>query len=231
MPVDLGPWDVTYEDVARWYDSLTCTTRGAYVYRTSLRVFYRWAYKAGRVFVDPSLDLPTVRTIDQSRMPADDRDYADALSAAGEREELMLRLGAELGLRRAEIAQVHARDVHDAPDGAWLRVLGKGGKLRHLPLPDDLAEVIRERAGRGFLFRGDDRGHLSPRYVGKIASGLLPPGVTLHSLRHRFATRAYAADRDVFAVQQLLGHAQANTTQRYVKVPSSALRATVAAAR
>ena len=71
----------------------------------------------------------------------------------------------------------------------------------------------------------------SPRYVGKIASGLLPPGVTLHSLRHRFATRAYAADRDVFAVQQLLGHAQANTTQRYVKVPSSALRSTVAAAR
>ena len=51
-----------------------------------------------------------------------------------------LRLGAELGLRRAEIAQVHARDVQDAPDGAWLRVLGKGGKLRHLPLPDDLAE-------------------------------------------------------------------------------------------
>ena len=330
----LGPWDVTHEDVERWYDSLTCSPRGAYVYRTSLRVFYRWAYRAGRVFVDPteatsrrqlrhdppaswvqpieayrrwmvsagftrqtidtrmqwlvrmarelpvagpwdatgdvlvewhsghrwgretarsvrytvrsfygwaheaghvqdnpSLALPTIRTMDQSRMPADDRDYGDALAAAGPREALILRLGAELGLRRAEIAQVHARDVQDAPDGAWLRVLGKGGKLRHLPLPDDLAEVIRERAGRGFLFRGDDRGHLSPRYVGKIASGLLPPGVTLHSLRHRFATRAYAADRDVFAVQQLLGHAQANTTQRYVKVPSSALRATVAAAR
>lgn len=230
LPVS-GPWDASADDLIEWHSGHRWGRETARSVRNTVRSFYRWAHEAGHVAVDPSLDLPTVRTIDQSRMPADDRDYADALSAAGEREELMLRLGAELGLRRAEIAQVHARDVHDAPDGAWLRVLGKGGKLRHLPLPDDLAELIRERAGRGFLFRGNDRGHLSPRYVGKITSNLLPQGVTLHALRHRFATRAYAVDRDVFAVQQLLGHARADTTQRYVRVPSSALRSTVTAAR
>lgn len=201
LPV-AGPRDATGDVLVEWHSGHRWGRETARSVRYTVRSFYGWAHEAGHVQDNPSLALPTIRTMDQSRMPADDRDYGDALAAAGPREALILRLGAELGLRRAEIAQVHARDVQDAPDGAWLRVLGKGGKLRHLPLPDDLAEVIRERAGRGFLFRGDDRGHLSPRYVGKIASGLLPPGVTLHSLRHRFATRAYAADRDVFAVQQ-----------------------------
>lgn len=52
----------------------------------------------------------------------------------------------------------------------------------------------------------------------------LPDGVTGHALRHRFATKAYAVNRDLFAVQQLLGHASPNTTQAYVKVPEESLR-------
>lgn len=51
----------------------------------------------------------------------------------------------------------------------------------------------------------------------------------MHQLRHRFATRAYSVDRDVFTVQELLGHASPATTRRYVLVPRSALRATVKA--
>lgn len=50
---------------------------------------------------------------------------------------------------------------------------------------------------------------------------------TPHPLRHRFATRAYAVDRDLLAVQTLLGHASPVTTRRYVAVPDESLRRTV----
>ncbi len=140
----------------------------------------------------------------------------------------MLRLAAELGLRRGEVARVHSRDVLD-DDGGWsLLVHGKGNRDRVVPMPDPLADAIRSRPA-GYLFPGDDDGHLSPKRVGALVSGLLPPGVTMHALRHRFATRAYTVGRDLFAVQELLGHASPDVTRRYVLTTQAEMRATVRA--
>lgn len=90
-------------------------------------------------------------------------------------------------------------------------------------MPDALARTLRARDA-GYVFPGQVDGHISPGYLSRLISRLLPPGVTMHGLRHRFATRAYAIDRDTFAVQQLLGHASPVTTQRYAQVPDSARR-------
>jgi site-specific recombinase XerD len=53
-------------------------------------------------------------------------------------------------------------------------------------------------------------------------SATLPDGITAHQLRHRFATAAYAHQRDLRAVQELLGHASPATTARYTAVPDRA---------
>jgi integrase/recombinase XerC len=148
--------------------------------------------------------------------------------AATPREQLMLRLAAEMGLRRAEVAVIHSRDIFEDMGGHSLTVHGKGGKERDVPLPPGLASQIRAE-GTGYLFPGDDAGHLSPRWVGKLVTLLLPDELTMHTLRHRFATRAYAVDKDVFVVQELLGHASPATTRRYVLVPRDGLRRTVLA--
>ena len=95
-------------------------------------------------------------------------------------------------------------------------------------MPDNLAMLLR-RQPEGWLFPGNYNGHLSPRYVGTLISRLLPAGVTMHALRHRFATRAYSVNRDVFAVQQLLGHASPATTRRYVQLQDSVMRQLVEA--
>ena len=50
-------------------------------------------------------------------------------------------------------------------------------------------------------------------YLGKLVSEALGPGYTAHMLRHRFASLAYAVERDLRAVQELLGHAKIETTQ------------------
>lgn len=225
------PWQVTTPDLAEWLARHRWGRETARSHRTAVRRFYAWAVKAGKTSHNPAEDLPVIRPADSPRRPASDDAYARALSTAAPRERLMLRLAAELGLRRAEIAQVHQWDLRPAGDGWWLEVHGKGGKTRHVPVPDDLADLLRDQ-GAGHVFPGDVEGHLSPRYVGKLTTKLLPRGVTLHCLRHRFATRAYAGSGgNLLAVQQLLGHSSPTTTQHYIRLPDSALRATMAAAR
>lgn len=148
------------------------------------------------------------------------------MSRARPRERLMLRLAAECGLRRAEIAGIHSRDLVDDLLGWSLVVHGKGDRDRVVPLPVAIALELRAQP-EGWVFPGDDDGHLSPRWVGRVTARLLPEGWTLHTLRHRFATRAYAVDRDLLTVQTLLGHASPVTTRRYVALPDDALRRTV----
>jgi integrase/recombinase XerC len=139
-----------------------------------------------------------------------------------------LRISEALGLRRA-----------DAPAaGALLRITGKGGKTRVVPvLPavaDAVADYLRLSPYRGGadapLFLGARGGPLSPRIVQKAMERLrsalgLPPSATPHALRHSFATHLLAAGGDLRAIQELLGHASLSTTQVYTAVDTERLLA------
>jgi integrase/recombinase XerC len=72
---------------------------------------------------------------------------------------------------------------------------------------------------------------VSPAWVGEACSAALPDGWTLHCLRHRFATRAYAKTHDLRAVQLLLGHSSPAVTQCYVGVSGADLRSAMSAAQ
>lgn len=117
--------------------------------------------------------------------------------------------------------------------GDSLRVIGKGGHVRVVPLPDGLASALRDHAGgSGLVFPSPQRPGqpLTAGHVAKLVTAYLPRGLTMHTLRHRCGTVAYAATRDLRAVQELLGHAKPETTARYVQVPDDAVRAAVTAA-
>ena len=73
-------------------------------------------------------------------------------------------------------------------------------------------------------------GHLAPATVGIMVARELPGDWTCHTLRHRFASVAYRQDRDIRAVQELLGHTSVTTTQIYTAVPDGAKRRAAAAA-
>src|SRR5690625_4215234 len=229
--VDVDPWQVTTAMLVAWMGTRAWARETRRGVRSSLRGFYGWAYQAGHVPASPAAGLPPVKPAEPRPRPATDSDYRAALARANERDRLMLRLAAEAGLRRAEVAQVHERDMFQDLGGWSLVVHGKGERQRLVPLSPGLALALRTRlhqVGGGYAFPGDyGGGHLSPRWVGKVVARLLPAGVTMHALRHRFAPRAYAVDRDLLTVQQLLGHASPVTTRVYVQVPNEALRRTV----
>lgn len=110
-----------------------------------------------------------------------------------------------------------------------LRVLGKGGKVREVPVVH-AGLLARLRGVEGYAFGNGRGGHLSPGHVSRLLSAAMPDGWTAHTLRHRMATVAYAGTRDLLAVGAVLGHSRPETTQRYVRLPDDALRAAMRAA-
>jgi integrase/recombinase XerC len=160
--------------------------------------------------------------------------------AARDTALMLLLYGA--GLRIGEALALQRREAPRAGQEA-LRVLGKGRKIRLVPLlPVVIEAVERYRAlcpfdsgAAGPLFLGERGGPLSPRLLQGRLQLLrrqlgLPETATPHALRHSFATHLLAGGGDLRAIQELLGHSSLSTTQRYTKVDAEALLRTYRAA-
>ena len=156
------------------------------------------------------------------------------------RDAAVLSLLYGAGLRISEALSLTGADL---PAPERLRVRGKGGKVRIVPLIPAVREAIDAYAGlcpyaltkSGALFRGAKGGALNPRIIQGLVQKLrgvlgLPDTATPHALRHAFATHLLAAGADLRAIQTLLGHASLSTTQVYTGVDASRLREVHAAA-
>ena len=104
---------------------------------------------------------------------------------------------------------------------------GKGGVTRLVPLPDDVRDWLL--SCHGWAFPSPYGGHVQPDAITKRVKRATG-GRTPHSLRHRYATLAYAQSHDLRAVQRLLGHASIATTQLYVGSGLDEARAAASAA-
>lgn len=149
------------------------------------------------------------------------------------RDAALLTLLYGCGLRISEALAVTRADV---PFGSSMRVLGKGGKTRVVPVLPTVNEAIShylavlpfalERTDA--LFRAKRGGPFSPRHAQAMVQLLrgrlgLPDSATPHALRHSFATHLLGAGADLRSIQELLGHASLSTTQRYADVDAAAL--------
>lgn len=224
-----GPKDVTAEQIVQVFARQQWKPETRKAYRNTVSSFFRWLHKSGRRSDDPSLDVPRVKKPHAHPRPCPDKYITAAMEKATTSERLMIRFGAECGLRRGEIARVHSDDVVADSAGHSLIVRGKGDKQRIVPLPDDLAAIVMD--ANGYLFPGRFGGHVEESYIGDHISHLLPDGYAAHTLRHRFATTAYAATHDLFVVAELLGHESVETTEHYVAMPDGRLREATAAVR
>lgn len=224
----LGPWEVSAAHLfAYMVDNPEVSQETRRNRRSAARTFYAWALMRGYVTQSPAEHLPPVAPGHALPRPITETALADALDAAPDRERLMIRLAAECGLRRAEVAAVHSEDMQEVNGRTLLLVHGKGARQRLVPLPKSLADTLAQRP-TGYVFPSDTAlGHLTPVTVGNAVARALPKPWTMHKLRHRFATLAYRQSRDLFAVQRLMGHTSPVVTQRYVALDVSELIAVV----
>lgn len=153
----------------------------------------------------------------------------------GARDVAVLSLLYGAGLRISEALALTGAAL---PPPERLRVTGKGGKVRIVPLIAPVREALAAYgalapfalAHDAPLFRGVRGGALHPRLVQGLTQKLrgalgLPSTATPHALRHAFATHLLAHGADLRAIQTLLGHASLSTTQIYTGVDAVRLRA------
>ncbi|MCW3062447.1 MAG: xerD [Capsulimonas sp.] len=163
----------------------------------------------------------------------------DETTPEGRRDGAMLELMYGSGLRVSELVALKSEAL-DLRAGL-VRPLGKGNKERQIPLTpqaririeaylkDARPKLMTGKAPAPFLFVTDQgscmtREHFYTRIqTHGLSAGIAQP-VTPHMLRHSFATHLLAGGADVRAIQEMLGHASVETTQRYTKVDVARLR-------
>lgn len=231
-----SPWKLTTTDLITWYTSQNWGPQTRYSACSALRSFYDWAVKVGHTKKNPAEGLPKIRVNRGLPRPVAEPALKRALADADDRVRLMLLLAAYGGLRDHEIGGLRWSDITDT----HVIVTGKGERTRQIWMHPVLkAEIEAEQARReaggigsgfrykrhaaSFVFPGQ-HGGLSPSRVCEIVSDALGDGLTSHQLRHRFATRVLDKTGNLAAVQELLGHANANTTRIYTKVSDGVLR-------
>lgn len=151
------------------------------------------------------------------------------------RDRAIFELLYSSGLRVGELVSIRLNDI-DLKNG-WVRVLGKGSKERYVPVGEKALKALEEyliqrkmietanpmKANKGELFLNLKGGPLTDRSVRRILKDLLLNAGILrdaspHCFRHSFATHLLHGGADLRSIQELLGHSNLSTTQRYTKV-------------
>jgi integrase/recombinase XerC len=176
--------------------------------------------------------LPKALTVLEARATITTVDELEDTPWIAARDMAVIALCYGAGLRISEALAVTRADL----ESSALRVTGKGGKTRLVPLIAQVRQSIDTYLGlcpykpdaTEPLFRGKKGGVLSPRLIQLRLQQLrgalgLPPSATPHALRHSFATHLLGRGGDLRAIQELLGHASLSTTQIYTAVDTDRL--------
>jgi integrase/recombinase XerC len=231
----------SYRELRRWLAQLS--TRGfarSSISRkaAAVRAFYRFAHRRGLVRQNPAtllsgpkvpVLLPTVLKASEAGSLVEAPGDADRWSV---RDRAVLELLYGAGIRVSELCGLDLGDVDLGRQR--VRVLGKGGKERDLPIGDVAADALRaylagaraeilpKRGGEALFFNRRGK-RLAPRDARAVVekyrrAALETRRVSPHTLRHSYATHLMEGGADIREVQELLGHRSLTSTQRYTHV-------------
>jgi len=227
----LNIFQVTAHQLAKWVPTVGAAPATRKNAIDAVNVFYKWAMIIGVADTNPAQTLPNIQPPTGLPQPAPDDVLEEGFKRCETVQDLLMLLFASYGgLRVAEIAALHSTDIQ----GDHIRVTGKGGKIRYVPLHPVLKEILHELDMTSWLFpssRNATGHYLADSIAQRIRKHLLPGTWSAHTLRHRFATEYYHNNPDLLALRELLGHASVNSTMIYTRVSPDALAPHVAELR
>jgi site-specific recombinase XerD len=241
-----GLGELTAEDISLYREYLIGTYAAATAAKklAVLRRFLVFTFMAGATTVNPEslryfAKSPRVRQ-DPAYNVLTEEELSRMLSAArasNYRDYVLLAVMAGCGLREAEVVGIKIGDFREAAqEQVLLRVLGKGDKVRNVPISPDLWRLIQRYVlltERSFTSHPDSRKPLFTSRVGKdkplttrsvqniVKKYVLAAGITKaispHSIRHTVGTNMAVNEAPLLVIQQFLGHSDPKTTMRYIR--------------
>jgi integrase/recombinase XerC len=216
---------------------------------SAIKGFYRWfgerdGFEPTAVLATRApkfqAKLPRPVAVDAARALIDTVDLQHSEPWIAARDVAVVTLLYGCGLR---ISEALSLQVKDTPLGDVLRMRGKGGKTRLVPVIGAAKHAVAAYQKLNPhsdhpddpLFRGARGAALNPRLIQRVMERArlqlgLPASATPHALRHSFATHLLAAGGDLRTIQELLGHASLSTTQAYTAIDQARLMEVYAAA-
>jgi len=210
----------------------------------SLRHFFRYLLKHGQVEANPTDGVRTPK-MDKTLPPHLSVDSINMLLQPEVSTDSVLRLRDQAifeflygsGLRVSELTALDF--THLEEEGSHIRVLGKGGKERIVPLTDPAADAFKRYLQMRDRLKPRS-GHENALFLSHRGTRITPRGVTYllrrrlrevgidqvmgpHALRHSLATHLLSGGADIRVIQEILGHATVRTTQKYTHVGIDAL--------
>jgi integrase/recombinase XerC len=179
--------------------------------------------------------LPEVLTPDQVNGLLDGVSAGKLERPHPARDRAIFELLYGCGVRVSELAGLNLEDLDRAE--RWLRVRGKGRKMRQVPMPGKAAEALERYLSERPVVRDEPAvflNHRRARLTDRGIRGIVKlyatfvngdPSIHPHSFRHAYATHLLADGADLRAIQELLGHARLSTTQKYTQVSLTDLMA------
>jgi integrase/recombinase XerC len=236
---EMRPADLRAFMAARRNDDLGSRSLGRAL--SGIKSFFRFLEREGAMATEAfnvvrppkqPKSVPKALTVSEAKATITTTNEMEDRPWVAARDIAVLSLCYGAGLRISEALALTRADL----EGEALRVIGKGGKTRLVPLIAPVRasiavylELCPFKLGPSQpLFRGTKGGVLSPRLiqlrVAQLRGALgLPPSATPHALRHSFATHLLGRGGDLRSIQELLGHASLSTTQLYTAVDTDRL--------
>jgi integrase/recombinase XerC len=200
----------------------------------AIRSFFRYLTRLGLLAKNPAELIATPKKEQLLPFHLDIDQATTLVEAPGDtdkhplRDRAILEMLYSCGLRVSELTGLSIGDLDLS--GGMVRVMGKGGKERIVPVGSRAVEAIREYleergeiAGSGVLFLNTRGQRINRRSVARIVDAHVMKiaafkRISPHILRHTFATHMLEGGADLRAIQELLGHASLSTTQKYTHV-------------
>jgi site-specific recombinase XerD len=248
LQVEMGKGleELTAEDISVYREHLILTYAAATAAKklAVLRRFLMFTFMAGATTVNPE----SLRFFAKSPRVGQDPAYnvltdgelsrmLGAARASNYRDYVMLAVMAGCGLREAEVVSIKIGDFREASEGQmFLRILGKGDKVRNVPLSPDLWRLIQRYVlltERSFTSHPDSRKPIFTSRVGKdkqlttrsvqnivkkyVRAAGITKAISPHSIRHTVGTNMAVNEAPLLVIQQFLGHTDPKTTLRYIR--------------